>query len=164
MPGCPASRAPQHRAVDGRLVDLGLVGAPSTRAGPALIDDLLSLGYVPAVACLGATRAGEVLNVNADTLAASLAQRCGASRLIIAGATPGVLDADGSTVETLDPKLLDAMIQDGRAVGRHDRQAASVSRRDDGRRFGLDRGRPGRQLAFRLQARAWSRRLLHSFR
>jgi acetylglutamate kinase len=111
----PARRAPAHRAVDGRLVDLGLVGEPIEDGVPALLADLLSTGYVPVLACLGCTPEGTVLNVNADTLAASLARSCRAARLMIAGATAGVLDADGSTITRLDPRQLTAMIQDGRA-------------------------------------------------
>lgn len=111
----PAKRAPQHRTVDGRLVDLGLVGEPVMQKTPAVLLDLLILCYVPVVACLGCTDEGQILNINADTLAAALARSCGAARLVIAGATAGVLDADGSTIPQLDMTQLDAMIQDGRA-------------------------------------------------
>lgn len=110
-----ATRARQHRAVDGRLVDLGLVGEPTDAAPPRLIGDLLSHGYVPVLACLGCTEEGTVLNINADTLASTLARVLRAPRLIVAGATRGVLDADGSTIDALDPPTLAAMIADGRA-------------------------------------------------
>jgi acetylglutamate kinase len=110
-----ATRARQHRAVDGRVVDLGLVGEPTDAAPPQLIGDLLAHGYVPVLACLGCTEDGTVLNINADTLASTLARILGAPRLIVAGATRGVLDADGTTIEALDPPTLAAMIADGRA-------------------------------------------------
>jgi acetylglutamate kinase len=41
-------------------------------------------------------------NVNADTMAAALAVRLQASRLLIAGTTPGVLDSRGKTIAGLD--------------------------------------------------------------
>jgi acetylglutamate kinase len=110
-----SERAPAHQAVDGRLVDLGLVGQPVAGAPPALLADLIGHGYVPAIACLGVDAAGQVLNVNADTLAAALAAGCGARRLIIAGATAGVLDADQATLATLDDAGIDRMIADGSA-------------------------------------------------
>jgi acetylglutamate kinase len=97
------------------VVDLGLVGEPALDKPPAILLDLLILCYVPVLACLGCTDEGTVLNINADTLAAALARSCGAGRLIVAGSTAGVLDADGSTIAELDVPQLDAMIQDGRA-------------------------------------------------
>jgi acetylglutamate kinase len=116
-----SERAPAHRAVDGRMVDLGLVGqpvAPVNSAGvqkPALLADLIGHGYVPVIACLGVEAGGQVLNVNADTLAAALAASCGAQRLIFAGATAGVLDTHQATIATLDDAGIDRMIGDGSA-------------------------------------------------
>jgi acetylglutamate kinase len=110
-----SSRAPSHRAVDGRLVDLGLVGQPVPGASPTLLADLLGHGYVPVIACLGVDAAGQVLNVNADTLAAALAASSRVDRLIIAGATAGVLDTQQATIATLDEAGIDQMIADGSA-------------------------------------------------
>ncbi|MGE3842443.1 MAG: acetylglutamate kinase [Vicinamibacterales bacterium] len=111
----PASRVAGHRTVTGTVVDLGLVGEPSIEDSPALLLDLLDRGYVPVLACLGCTAQGEILNINADTLAADVARACRAGRLIVGGATAGVLDADGTTIERLDVVTLDSMIADGRA-------------------------------------------------
>jgi acetylglutamate kinase len=108
-------RAPAHKTMDGQFVDLGLVGQPSTDRTPTLLLDLLSHGYVPAIACLGVEPNGQVLNVNADTLASALAIASRAERLIIAGATAGVFDASGETIETLDVDGIDRMISDGTA-------------------------------------------------
>lgn len=111
----PASRVPGHRTLTGTVVDLGLVGDPSLAGPPALLLDLVERGYVPVLACLGCTPTGEILNINADTLAADVARACRAHRLIVGGATAGVLDADGSTIARLDVATLDSMIADGRA-------------------------------------------------
>jgi acetylglutamate kinase len=107
--------APPHRTADGRSVDLGLVGQPESERTPTLMADLVRLGYVPALACLGVTEGGQILNVNADTMAAALAAGLGARRLIIAGGTPGVFDKQGRTIPLLDLEGIDALIGDGTA-------------------------------------------------
>jgi acetylglutamate kinase len=92
-----AVKAAPLATISGEHVDLGLVGEPA--AGNAtLVSDLLGLGYVPVVASIGVAEDGSLLNVNADTFAAHLAAACGARRLIVAGATAGVLDGSGDTI------------------------------------------------------------------
>ena len=120
LTGADASVATMRRSVPmtsvaGVKVDLGLVGAPTTNGAPRLLADLMSRGYVPVVACIGATNGGQLLNVNADTLAAHLATSLGARRLVIAGGTSGVLDAAGRTVARLDSKAAGRMIKAGTA-------------------------------------------------
>ena len=74
--------------VDGREVDLGLVGEV-TGVNPGAILDLLHAGRIPVISTVapeidGAGEGtGQVLNVNADTAAAALAGALGASRLVI---------------------------------------------------------------------------------
>jgi len=115
--GCvPAVKAPPHRAVDGRLVDLGLVGHPVGTTTPRLIGDLLDRGYVPVIACLGGGADGQIYNVNADTLASHLARACGAARLLVAGSVGGVLDRDGDVIASLDLEALETMVADGTAT------------------------------------------------
>jgi acetylglutamate kinase len=109
----PVRPAPPLQAADGRAVDLGLVGQPVTGRPPALLATLARGGFVPVVACIGADTAGQLYNVNADTLAASLAARLGVRRLVIAGATAGVLDAAGATIPSLDPRAVARLIASG---------------------------------------------------
>jgi acetylglutamate kinase len=99
----------------GDTVDLGLVGTPAGAGAPDLLVDLMARGYVPVVACIGATKDGELLNVNADTLASHVASRIGATRLVIAGGTSGVLDAKGSTIPRLTSRAAAALIREGTA-------------------------------------------------
>ena len=108
-------KAPALKSVAGTSVDLGLVGEPVASGHPTLLLDLLRRQYVPVVACIGMTRGGDLLNVNADTLAAHLAARLGARRLAIAGGTAGVLDGSGGTIPTLTAKAAAAMIKAGTA-------------------------------------------------
>ncbi len=120
LTGADASVATMKRSIPmtttaGARVDLGLVGSPINNGSPQLLTDLLARGYVPVVACIGSTRDGELLNVNADTLAAHLAASLGARRLVIAGGTSGVLDETGCTIERLDSRHAARMIRAGTA-------------------------------------------------
>jgi acetylglutamate kinase len=108
-------RAAPIVSVAGQKVDLGLVGAPVDGASSRLLTALLSRGYVPIVACIGATARGQLLNVNADTLASRLAIALGARRLIVLGGTAGVLDADGRTIARLDTRAAARLVASGTA-------------------------------------------------
>jgi acetylglutamate kinase len=108
-------RAAPITSVAGDTVDLGLVGTPAGSAPPQLVIDLMAAGYVPVVACIGSTAAGQLLNVNADTLAAHLASALGATRLVIAGGTSGVLDAAGDTIPRLTTRQAASLVKSGTA-------------------------------------------------
>jgi len=107
-----SSRAPLFTAASGTTVDLGLVGQPA-EGDATLLADLLRLGYVPVIASIGITADGELLNVNADTLAGHLAATLGAERLIVAGGTNGVLDTAGALIHQLTLEQVDSMIASG---------------------------------------------------
>jgi len=108
-------RAAPITTVAGERVDLGLVGAPVANGRPQLLADLIARGYVPVVACVGATRDGQLMNVNADTLASHLAQALGARRLVIAGGTSGVLDEQGQTIARMTGREAARLIKTGTA-------------------------------------------------
>lgn len=107
-------RAPLFEAVSGERVDLGLVGDPQP-GDVSLLRDLLQIGCIPVVCSIGVEADGTLLNVNADVIAAHLAALLGASRLIIAGTTPGVLDADGNGLAELALDEIDRMAATGAA-------------------------------------------------
>ena len=108
--------APPHRSVDGRIVDLERVGVPSRGSDMRLLRTLTEGGFVPVIACIGIDAAGRLCNVNADTLASHLAAALGAERLVIAGATPGVLDERGSTLDVLDAGDVERLVASGTAT------------------------------------------------
>jgi len=108
-------RSTPMTSTTGDRVDLGLVGSPINNGSPQLLTDLLARGYVPVVACIGSTRDGQLLNVNADTLAAHLAASLAARRLVIAGGTSGVLDEAGRTIARLDTRHAARLIKSGTA-------------------------------------------------
>jgi acetylglutamate kinase len=97
----PAEPMPPLRTMDGRTVTLGFVGRPLAGGHASLLGHLVSAGYIPVISSISADRAGTIFNVNADTMAAAVAVRTGARRLVIAGTTPGVLDATGRRVPEL---------------------------------------------------------------
>ena len=108
-------RAAPYRAAAGTVVDLGFVGQPTGTDRPVLLDRLCQAGFVPIVASIGVDDHGQLLNVNADTLAGHLAARLGAGRLLIAGGTAGVLDEQGHTIASMDVDMTQRVIADGRA-------------------------------------------------
>lgn len=110
-----SAAAPPHRTVDGRLVDLGQVGVPDEAADMQVMHTLTAAGFVPVVASIGVARDGGLFNVNADTFAGHLAARLNARRLVIAGTTPGVLDAGGATLAVLGADAVARLIGDGTA-------------------------------------------------
>jgi len=95
-----------------RTVDFGEVGDVDA-VDTKLLDVLLPRGYVPVVASLAANPDGQVMNVNADTLAAVLAGALGAQKLIYMTGAPGLLrDAEdpSSLVAFAAPEDLQAML------------------------------------------------------
>jgi acetylglutamate kinase len=116
-----ATRTSAHRSTAGAVVDLGLVGDPA-EVDPSLLELLLVHGYVPVVASLGFSEAQggaagpAILNVNADVMACRIAAALGDADLVIAGGTPGVLDAQGESIGMLDAAGIDAVIASGTAT------------------------------------------------
>ena len=106
-------RASPYRALDGNTADLGLVGQPLPTEAPRLLDRLRRAGYTPIVACIGVTQDGQLLNVNADMLAAQLAVNLKVGQLIILGATAGVLDSNGHSLTRLDDADVEQLVASG---------------------------------------------------
>lgn len=68
--------------VDGEEVDLGLVG-DVVEVDPAAVLDLIDAGRIPVVSTVAPDDDGQVLNINADTAAASLAVALNAAKLVV---------------------------------------------------------------------------------
>lgn len=83
-------------------IDFGLVGDPmEADVDVALIDVLLLSGCVPVIAPITSDAGGQLLNTNADTIAAVLAGALAsrhAVRLYLAFEKEGVLDANGQVI------------------------------------------------------------------
>jgi acetylglutamate kinase len=91
-------RAPLSLNIDGCLetVDFGFVGE-ITGVDTHLIDALWLAGFVPVISCLCRSPQGQILNVNADTVATELALALRAGRLV------SVSDVDGIYLDPADP-------------------------------------------------------------
>ena len=113
-----ATRRPvQIREVDGaqQTLDYGLVGdVLSVR--PAVLETLLGAELVPVVCPLSADDSGQVLNINADTIASRIATCLSAEKLIFLSDTVGLLEDrsdPGSLVSYTDLAGLEALEQRG---------------------------------------------------
>lgn len=104
-------RAVRRPAVvrDGNTVDYGLVG-DIVGTDPTVLQTLLAAGMVPVVCPLSADASGQVLNVNADTVASTLARAISAEKLVFLTDTAGLLSDvrdPGSLVSYTDVRGLE---------------------------------------------------------
>jgi len=118
-----AHRRPPVSVVDddGRTVqvDYGHVG-DIDRVDPRILVTLMEARFVPVVASLAGDDDGEVYNVNADTVAESLAVALRAQKLIFLTGAPGVLRDrnDPATLVTFaDPDDLAGLMASGALAG-----------------------------------------------
>lgn len=96
-------------------VDYGFVG-DLLRVEPALLLALLGAGFVPLVASLAADSAGQVLNINADTVAAAIAAALPGAKLLMLTDVDGVLK-DVDDPATRIPRLTLAELQNLAVTG-----------------------------------------------
>jgi acetylglutamate kinase len=80
-------------------VDYGFVGDVES-VNPSILENLLTGGTVPVVASLASDAAGQVLNMNADTVARCIAVAMKAEKLLI------LTDVDGVMKDPMDPSTL----------------------------------------------------------
>jgi acetylglutamate kinase len=118
-----ARRRPPVKVVDdagvSREVDYGHVGDVE-RVDPRILTTLLEARFMPVVASLAGDSDGNVFNVNADTVAESLAVALRAQKLIFLTGAPGVLRDrnDASSLVTFaDPDDLVALMSNGALAG-----------------------------------------------
>lgn len=101
--------------VDGETVDYGMV-ADVESVDPAVLSHLLQGGFVPVVAPFSATQDGQLLNTNADTVAAEVAAALKVEKLLFVLKVPGLL-ADPANPHSLVPLAdlprLDELVQAG---------------------------------------------------
>ena len=88
-------------AVDGQVVDFGLVG-DVTAVDVSLLKHLIEGGYVPVIAPFSVDETGQVLNTNADTVATELAIALKAEKLFFMLKVPGLL-SDPANPNSLVP-------------------------------------------------------------
>ena len=97
---------------DGEVVDIGQVGEIE-QIDPAVVDTLDQANFIPVIAPIGAGADGKAYNINADTVAGSLAVTLKAEKLILLTNTPGVLDSDDQLLELLSETEAQKLIEQG---------------------------------------------------
>jgi len=90
-------------------VDLGLVGDVE-EINPEILINLSKSGYIPVVSPIGFDDTGSRYNINADTVASSIAQVIRAEKLIYISDVDGVLDNDSKLISEIKIKDIDKMI------------------------------------------------------
>ena len=101
--------------VDSVMVDYGFVGDIDLVDG-SVLRKLLDNGLMPVVSPLSADENGQLLNINADTVAAAIGAALGAEKLILCTGAPGILenvDDPRSVISYTDLKGLEAMRASG---------------------------------------------------
>lgn len=101
--------------VDGETVDFGWVGDVD-HANTEVLDALLSSGFLPIVAPLGIDGDGAIYNVNADTVARTLAEALGASQFLLVTESGGVR-RDPDDPDSLLSKCSRATFEAGKTDG-----------------------------------------------
>lgn len=101
-----------------QVVDLGFVGEP-TKVDPHIIQALLTseTDYIPVIAPIGVSEAGQTFNINADTVAGALAGALKAKRMLMLTDIAGVLDGDGKLIRAMTIAEARGLIESGVASG-----------------------------------------------
>jgi len=94
--------------------DLGLVGDVA-RVNPGVITSLD--GFIPVIAPTAADDLGQTYNINADDVAAKIAEALRAEKLILLTDVDGVKDGHGALIPTLTAADARALLADGTVSG-----------------------------------------------
>ena len=86
-----AHRRPPVTLASGEVVDYGMVG-DIDGVDASVLTRLLDAGFLPVVSPLSADGAGQLLNINADTVAAAVGGALVAEKLILCTGAPGILE------------------------------------------------------------------------
>jgi acetylglutamate kinase len=112
-----AIKRPPKKVVDEKtgeetLVDYGHVGDIES-IDPKLLTTLLAADFVPVMASLGGDDAGNILNINADTVASEIAAALKAEKLILVTDVDGILRGDKSLISRVTPQEIARLVQEG---------------------------------------------------
>ena len=124
------NKVPQKCLETGKdiMVDFGFVG-DIDKVDTSLLKNLIKEGYVPVISSLGADSAGEVYNINADTVAAKVAISLGAEKLIyltdVNGIYKDIKDKD-SKINRLTVKEAEHLIETKEVFGGMVPKVASI--------------------------------------
>jgi acetylglutamate kinase len=102
--------------LENKPVDLGFVGVPE-KINPEVLRTFIKSDLIPVIAPVGAGKHGETFNINADTVAGSVACAMQAERLILLTDVEGVLDQEGKLIPNLTAAEARALIENGTISG-----------------------------------------------
>ena len=96
--------------------ELGFVGTP-TAINKTIIDKIVIEKQVPVIAPLGLDKDNQTYNINADTVAGSIAKKIKARRLIIMSDVEGVLDNYKKLIPEINSNSIKDLIDNGIVAG-----------------------------------------------
>jgi len=96
--------------------ELGFVGAP-TEINQNIIEKIVGEKQVPVIAPLGLDENDQTYNINADTVAGSIAKKIKARRLIIMSDVEGVLDYDKKLIPEINSNSIKNLIDNKTVTG-----------------------------------------------
>lgn len=91
--------------------DLGFVGEVE-QINPSIVTDLLR-DFIPVIATLGVDDAGQTYNVNADEVAAAVAEALGASKLVFLTNVNGIVDSGGALLTQVSADDVERLRSEG---------------------------------------------------
>lgn len=107
-----ADKVIEMRTKTGRIVDPGRVGAVK-QIREQVIQGLVKQGCIPVIAPIAVDDEGRSLNVNADTVAGSIARAVNAEKLVLMTDIEGVKDGEGQLIPSLTAEEIDRLKAEG---------------------------------------------------
>jgi acetylglutamate kinase len=108
----PPQKIKNDKTGQEEIIDFGHVGDIES-IDPKLLEVLLAADFVPVMASLGGDDAGNILNINADTVASEIASALKAEKLILITDVDGILRDDKSLISRVTPAEIDDLIKAG---------------------------------------------------
>jgi acetylglutamate kinase len=106
----PPMKIRNEKTGQDEVVDFGHVGDIQS-VDPKLLETLLAADFVPVMASLGGDDAGNILNINADTVAAEIASALKAEKLILVTDVEGILRDDKTLISRVTPQEIGDLIK-----------------------------------------------------
>ena len=95
--------------VESESDELGFVGTP-TNIKKNILEEIVKYNEVPVIAPLGLDKNNQTFNINADTVAGSIAKELKARRLMIISDVEGVLDSEKKLIPEINSKKANELI------------------------------------------------------
>ena len=108
----PPQKVRNEKTGQEEVVDFGHVGDIES-IDPKLLEVLLAADFVPVMASLGGDDSGNILNINADTVASEIASALKAEKLILVTDVEGILREDKSLISRATPQEIAELKKSG---------------------------------------------------